>query len=76
MPEATNRGTNGLAVEVVPVHTAIEIVQEADPGVDGVVDIGSTPEESVASNTAETTIASAKTTWESRKTTFIRCSGI
>ena len=71
IPEATNRGTNGLTTVVdveAPVHTAIEAAQIADPGV--VVGVlRRTPEESEVPNTVETTKDIAITTWESGKTT-------
>jgi hypothetical protein len=51
-------------VAVAPEHTAIVVDQVAIPGV-ATAAIGSTPEDSEASNIAETTIKIAITTWES-----------
>ena len=67
--KATNRGTNGLIVEV-PAHIATAGVQGAVQGIIGVV-IGSTPEQSGDSNLVESTIVIAKPTWESRKTKVV-----
>ena len=72
IPEAANRGANGLVVEV-PEHIASEGAQVAEPEV-VVGALGSTPEESgVSKIVAETTIALARTTWENGKAAFIRC---
>ena len=76
IPEATNRETGRLSVggeAVVPVDTAIGAVQVAVPGAGTCAGLGSTPDESEASNTAETTIVIAITTWENGKAAFIRC---
>ena len=63
IPEAADGSTERLNVVAVPAHIAIVEVQVAEPGVVA-ADLSSTPEESVVSNIAETTTATAKTTWE------------
>ena len=53
---------------VVPADIAKVVLQHAAPGV-AIAALGSTPEESLGSNTSETTTGKAKTTWETGKTT-------
>ena len=60
--EATDGVTERIIAEA-PEHIAIEVAQSALPGVVG-ADRSSTPEVSAVSNIAETTIAKAKTSWE------------
>ncbi len=64
IPEAADGSTERLIV-VVPVHIAIGAAQVAEQGEAGV--LRSTPEESVVSNSVESTIVIAITTWEKQR---------
>ena len=69
--EATNGGTDRL-IAAEPGHIAIVGGQAAAIGVVAAADVqGNTPEESVVSNTGETTKATTRTTWESGKAAWI-----
>ena len=67
IPEATDGSTVSIIeAGAVPGYIAIVVEQVAVPGF-GSGSTSSTPEDSVDTNIAETTIAISKTTWESGK---------